>query len=159
MNAAKAVLEDLARCIKQDLTRADRHVKELEAWRMAAPAGHGAYAAAFLLHHLYTAIEAVLERALRTFDGTVPEGNNSHVQLLAQAARPVDGVRDVILPQDEVVDDLRRFRHRVRKRYDIEPDPTLLAPLIKDALDAWPRIRNQLAKFAAFTEECARIAR
>ena len=38
-------------------------------------------------------------------------------------------------------------------------DPTLLAPLIKDALDVWPRIREHLAKFAAFTEECARIAR
>jgi hypothetical protein len=133
-------------------------VKELEAWRTASPEGHGTYAAAFLLHHLYTAIEAILERALRTFDGMVPEGDKSHVQLLVQAARPVDGVRDVILPQDAVVDDLRRFRHRVRKRYDIEPDPTLLAPLIKDALDAWPRIREQLAKFAAFTEECAKIA-
>jgi hypothetical protein len=159
VNATRIALEDLARCIRQDLAQADRHVAELEVWRTIPPAGHGAYAAALLLHHLYTAIEAILERALKVFDGTAPEGNHSHVQLLQQAARPVEGVRDAILPQDDVVRDLRRFRHRLRKRYDDELDPTLLDPLIKAALNAWPKIRAHLEKFAAFTEECAKIAR
>ena len=149
----------LAKVALQDLAHADKHTSELKTWEITAPTGYEPYAAAVLLHHVYGAIEATIERSLKIFDGASPDGVDSHVQLLEQASRAVEGVRGVILPHDDAVDELRRFRHRFRKRYDVDIEPALLQPVIKAAVTSWPRIRAHLDGFAAFVEECAKVAK
>jgi hypothetical protein len=130
----------------------------LATWKNVAPKGYELNAAAMLLHHLYTAIEAILERSLKTFDGTVPGGNASHIQLLEQASTAVAGTRGVILPQDDAIDELRRFRHQFRKRYDVTLKVDQLHPVIKNAVTSWPRIRSHLASFAQFVDKCVEAA-
>lgn len=107
---------------------------------------------------MYGAIEAIAERSLKVFDGYVPTGEANHVRLLQQASSAVEDIRGPILPSDGVIDDLRRFRHRFRKRYEDDLEPAHLSPLIKDAVEAWPRIRAHLVGFAAFVDECTRAA-
>ena len=160
MSIAKRVLEELALNIKADLAHADKHAADLATWKDSAPRGqHEANSAAMLLHHLYTAIEAIVERSLKTLDGASPRGEDWHIQLLELASASVEGVRDAILPKDAAVDELRRFRHRFRKRYDAVVELTLLRPVIATAVEAWPRIRAHLAKFSAFVDACAAAAK
>jgi hypothetical protein len=104
------------------------------------------------------AIEAIVERALKTFDGVAPKGEAFHVQALELASKEVVGLRPAILPQSSAIDDLRRFRHRFRKRYDVDLEIGLLHPVIQSAVGAWPRIRASLAEFGAFVDECAKAA-
>jgi len=125
---------------------------------MFPPVGYEVHAAAMLLHHLYGAIEAIVERALKTFDGVTPKGEAFHVQVLELASKEVAGLRPAILPQSSAIDELRRFRHRFRKRYDVDLEIGLLHPVIQSAVGAWPRIRASLAAFGAFVDECAKAA-
>jgi hypothetical protein len=111
-----------------------------------------------LLHHLYGAIEAIAERALKTFEGVTPKGEASHVEVLERASKEVAGLRPAILPQSSAIDELRRFRHRFRKRYDVDLEIEQLHPVIQSAIDAWPQIRASLAAFGAFVDECAKAA-
>jgi hypothetical protein len=106
----------------------------------------------------FGAIEAFLERSLKTFDGNVPEGDGSHVQLLDRASKDVPGVRGAILPIDMTVDELRRFRHRFRKRYDVDLDATHVQRVAQNAVAGWPTIRGHLATFAGFVDECIKVA-
>jgi hypothetical protein len=159
MTVAKVALETLALALRTDLTHADRHAKALSRWTVAAPIRDETYVAATLLHHLYSAIEAVAERSLKVFDGDIPAGEANHKQLLRQASSAVEGIRGPVLPSDVVIDKLRRFRHRFRKRYEDDLEPAHLSPLIKDTVAAWPRIQAHIAGFAAFVDECARVAR
>ena len=158
MSMTKKVLEELVASLRDDLTHAERHVSELGTWKDTVPVGFEAYAAAMLLHHLYGAIESFVERSLKTFDGRIEEGEGSHIQLLEQASKEAKGVRGVILPRNATVDELRRFRHRFRKRYDVDLDPTLIHPVVRKALAAWPEIRGHLESFAAFVDECIKVA-
>lgn len=104
-------------------------------------------------------MEAIAERALRTFDGDVPRGEASHVELLERASNEVPRLRPAILPKSDAIDELRRFRHRFRKRYDEDLESGRLHPLIQSAIRAWPEIRASLVGFGAFVDECAKIAR
>ncbi len=158
MSVTQVALEELAASIKEDLRHADRHVRDLATWKTTAPTGFELNAAAMLLHHLYGAIEAVVERSVKTFDGPFPDGDDSHIRLLEQGASAVDGVRPVILRRDSTIDDLRCFRHRFRKRYDVDLDVGRLHPVVKTAIGGWPHIRAQIVAFATFVDECARVA-
>jgi len=159
MTVTKVAFETLVVPLRTDLAHADRHVKTLSKWTDAAPVGSETYEAATLLHHLYSAIEAIAERSLKVLDGHIPTGEDSHTQLLQQASSAVEGIRGPILPSDVVIEKLRRFRHRFRKRYEDDLEPAHLSSLIKDTMAAWPRIREHIVGFAAFVDECARVAR
>ncbi|MGH7294362.1 MAG: hypothetical protein ACRELB_05500 [Polyangiaceae bacterium] len=158
MNVAKVALEELAASLRDDLARGDQYVRELGKWTTNIPTGYEVHAAAVFLHHLFGAIEAFVERSVKTFDGKVPEGEGSHVQLLDWASKDVPGVRAAILPLDASVDELRRFRHRFRKRYDSDLDGAHVQRLAQSAVAAWPAIRGHLATFTAFVDDCIRAA-
>jgi hypothetical protein len=158
MSVTKVALDDLAASIKADLEQADKHVKVLTTWQATAPTGNDLLAAALLLHHLYSAIEAIIERSLKLFDGTPTQGQDWHMRLLELASKEVPDLRPAILPTNEAVDELRRFRHRIRKRYDVDVDPDRLFPVLQTAVAEWPNIRAHIVVFSAFVDECARDA-
>jgi len=158
MSVLEAALDSLAANIESDLKSADKHVVMLAAWDGSPPEGNEIYAAAMLLHHLYGAIEAIIERSLNIFDGVMPEGPDWHVRLLELASHELSNSRPVILPQNDVVDELRRFRHLLRKRYSLDLEPERLAPLIHNAVTSWPTIREHLLRFLRFVRQCAQAA-
>jgi hypothetical protein len=133
-------------------------VEELRRWADRAPEGIEVYAAATLLHHLYSAVEAMIERSLRLFDGLIPGGANWHTRLLSEASVERAGLRPIILSENPAVDELRRFRHRFRHRYDVTLDPERLKPLIHDVLAGWDRIEGELQAFRSFVEQCVAAA-
>ena len=99
-------------------------------------------------------IEAILERTMRTIEGSLPEGPDFHKELLDSAALSIEGIRKPLLSAQTVValHDLRAFRHFVRHAYAVKLDPERLADLQRrtaalrggleedlDALDGWLR--------------------
>jgi hypothetical protein len=158
LNATKLALEELALTLKTDVGHADKYVAELGAWSAAPPVGYEIDGAANRLHHLYGAIEDFVERSLKTFDGHVPVGEDSHMRLLQAGAMEAPGLRGVILPRFDAIDELRRFRHRFRKRYDSTLDAGLVHPVLQSTLAAWPAIRGHLVEFVEFVEKCLETA-
>ncbi len=158
MSNTKGALDELRASIRADLLRADKHVVDLTTWASKQPEGYETLAAALLLHHLYGAIEAIIERSLKLFDGSNPHGQDWHMRLLESASRELPEVRPIILPQNDTVDELRRFRHRLRKRYDVDTVPERLHPVIQSAITSWPKIRVHLVRFVDFVDECAQGA-
>lgn len=119
-SAVRAAIERDWREVRRQLDRA----------RSVSP-GKGELESAFValaLDHAYQALEQVLlvvERALR-----LPErsGENWHRALLADATRPLSGIRPELIPLEAESDwqDLLGFRHFLRHAYAADLDPTRL---------------------------------
>lgn len=102
------------------------------------------------LHDAYSAAEQALERLVVELDGELPRGRRFHQDLIERAARPLEGVRPAMIAE-ETARDLRallRFRHAFRHVYDAF-EYRLAAPNVALAATALPRLRADLAAFAA----------
>lgn len=123
----KAV-ERLASAISQLLVRTDDNPRE---WLRVR-------ALSFEIERWYTAIESTLERALRSLDGTAPEGRSWHDDLLRNAGLAIDGYRPALVSQEAVerLREVMRFRHYVRHGYDREPNADRVNELGRVALAA-----------------------
>ncbi len=155
---ARAVRLRLAAELRDDRAAVDALAGEIA--RLTIPAADArddwmrALALAFQLERYYTAVEAMIGRALRQLDGDVPTGPASHLEILRGASVALDGGRPVIV-STESADDLRellKFRHLARHGYEARPElPRLLelAAVVArvrpsldqslDALDGWLR--------------------
>ncbi len=68
----------------------------------------------------YSAMESVLERLIKVFEGDLPpEGRTYHVDLIDRASAPVKGVRAAIIGEETAgeLHQLRAFRHATRRAY------------------------------------------
>ncbi|MBA2320713.1 MAG: hypothetical protein H0V89_06105 [Deltaproteobacteria bacterium] len=90
---------------------------------------HALPAAAWALHHAYSAVESILVRVARTVEGSVPRGTDWHRDILEAARRPMPEVRPPLLGDDTValLQHLRGFRHFVRHGYGAVLDPEEIA--------------------------------
>ena len=63
-----------------------------------------------------------MERIAIHIDGKIPKGDDWHIELLMQMARPVKGVRPAVINQDvtEKLKEYLRFRHLFRHMYGYE---------------------------------------
>jgi hypothetical protein len=84
---------------------------------------------ALSLDHAYQAFETLLVRIERALGLSERSGAEWHRQILADAAWPIDGLRDRIVTSESERDwdQLRRFRHFLRHAYTAELDPERLA--------------------------------
>lgn len=137
-----------------------RLVERIRSWLPGpgeAPAEETVYALGLLLHHVYTALETIMERIARQIDGDVPAGPEWHRELLRRMFLDVPGVRPAVFPREllPVLDELRRFRHVVRHLYGAALEWERLAPLaarlpevhaaLEQALDGFDRFLQALA--------------
>lgn len=84
---------------------------------------------ALSLDHAYQAFETLLVRIERALGLPERAGAEWHRQILADAAWPIDGLRDRIVAAESERDwdQLRRFRHFLRHAYTTELDAERLA--------------------------------
>lgn len=67
--------------------------------------------AAVAVHGWYSALEAALERIVRTLDGDVPQGDRWHRDLLSQATVELPDVRPPVLPRELLPETYRLKRN------------------------------------------------
>jgi hypothetical protein len=151
----KPAIERLRAEVGSDRRAISRWLDELAALDLDSDSEPGTLAqAAWSLHHAYSGIEAILERTMRTIEGSLPEGPDFHKEILDTSALAIEGVRKPLLSEPTVIalHDLRAFRHFVRHAYAVTLDRGRLADLQRraaalrrdlerdlDALDDWLR--------------------
>lgn len=83
------------------------------------------------LDHAYQAFETLLVRIERVLGLPPRTGDTWHRTLLADASRPIDGLRPAVAPPAAESEwaEVLAFRHFLRHAYDVELDPARLSVL------------------------------
>lgn len=134
----RTAVERLRAEVRSDRDAVSRWLDELAAIGLGSEADRGNLArAAWALHHAYSGIEAILERTMRTIEGSLPEGPDFHKGLLDAAALDLEEIRPPLLSRETVIQlhDMRAFRHFVRHAYAVDLDAERLADLQRRSVD------------------------
>lgn len=140
--------EDLARSVR----RAER------AWQAAQRAGMEqdmfVDSAALNLHGFYAGVGRLCEVVAVQLDGSLPQGETWHRDLLDQMTRDLPGLRPPVISPvvRQTLDEYRRFRHVVRNVYADSLDPLRVGELVTRLLPLWAQLQKELAAFADFLE-------
>ncbi len=154
-------LRQIAGDLTQDLLAYDAIVIEatrcLEELARRAPSSLEVRGAGDIVHDCYNAVEHYFERVATELNGGLPAGRDWHATLLSRMARPVEEVRPAVISGEskEWLDELLRFRHLFRHRYGFELKWEKIRPLLDAIRTHSPRLREELACFAATLIEIA----
>ncbi len=101
------------------------------------------------LHHLYTGMEAIMQRIGQGVDGTVPTGDRWHQELLSRMSVDVRNVRSRLLHEETAAGLARllRFRHFFRHAYRIDFLWAEVSPLAHDAPSISRRFHEDVVAF------------
>lgn len=106
------------------------------------------------LHSLYSGLERIFELIAVEVDGGKLAGGDWHAELLRQMALDLPGIRPAVVSRQsaEQLDELRRFRHRVRNIYATKLAPQRMQAVVETLPDLWADVRRQLDTFAAYLD-------
>jgi hypothetical protein len=98
------------------------------------------------LHGFYVGVERILEDIARSFDGSVPEGEDWHRALLLQMAGEISDRRPSVLSRAtlQCLDEYRGFRHVVRNVYAFNLRPSRLKELVDELQPCYNRVKRQV---------------
>jgi hypothetical protein len=156
---ARTVRLRLAAELADDRRVLDRLAASADALRAPAADERGewmrALALAFETERYYTAVEALLQRVLRTVDGDVPSGPGWHQDLLRAAAVDIAGVRPALVTPAIVAElrELLKFRHLARHGYEVEPSLPRMVEHAQRIVRVHPALTGALATFAGWLAE------
>ena len=127
-----------------------------EGWQRASRTADDYYldSVALNLHGFYTGLERIFERVASLIDGTVPEGEDWHRQLLLQMARELPGVRPAVISDAsrEALEEYRGFRHVARNIYTFNLNPEKIERLVLGARGHFAQLQAEIVAFADFLE-------
>ncbi len=108
--------------------------------------------AAVALHGWYTGLETIFERIARELDGTVPEGERWHRDLLSQMSAEVPGLRPPVIDPSLVasLSAILAFRHFFRHAYAATFDSRQLLEDVDRLIAVASPIEKHLDDFAEF---------
>ncbi|MBW1888463.1 MAG: hypothetical protein JRI52_08970 [Deltaproteobacteria bacterium] len=148
-------LHQVASRIRIELGELDNILSRInEGWNRAKKNEDMMYldSVALNLHGLYSGLERLFELIVMSVDGTMPEGENWHRELLVQVAKDVPQVRPSVISEmsRNALDEYRGFRHVVRNVYTINFDPRKIGKLVEKIPDMYNQLKNELLAFADF---------
>lgn len=147
----------LANRIRNELVELERLLRRVEkGWNYAAHSTDDHYldSVALNLHGFYSGLERIFELIATVVDGTKPQGENWHQELLKQMAGEVLEMRPAVISDSSVscLNDYRGFRHIVRNVYTFKFDPVKIEKLVKDLREVFSQVRGELLAFADFLQ-------
>ena len=79
-------------------------------------------AAASILHDFYSGVEKIFERIAINIDKSLPKGENWHIELLSQMAKPFPKIREPVISESlfQNLKEYLKFRHLFRYLYGFE---------------------------------------
>ncbi|NJK51728.1 MAG: hypothetical protein HC936_01190 [Leptolyngbyaceae cyanobacterium SU_3_3] len=91
-------------------------------------------AAALSLQNFYRGVEQTFEEIAKQVDESLPQGANSHRELLEQMALEIPQIRPPVIQPDtlERLHEYRGFRHVVIHRYGFELHPERIQALVEE---------------------------
>ena len=153
----KANPHQVAKRIRDELAEENMVLAHAERdWRKFAETGDDAYlkATAYDLHGFYGGLERIFEAVASMIDGSVPGGESWHRDLLQQMGREMQGIRPALFSEEtgKVMDELRRFRHRIRDIYYFNLVPERIKALVEKLPRLSDEINTSLQDFAQFLD-------
>lgn len=106
-------------------------------------------AIAGIVNDYYTCIERILSVIARTIDNYMPAGENWHMELIEQMSNDIPGVRAFVIFRDneELLGDLRSFRHVFRGKYGFNLDISKLFTILRYLPRLSNSFRNDIETF------------
>jgi len=147
---------------KKELTLISRIEEELDelgtivtrigkAWKSASQRKDDLYldSVALNLHGFYSCLERIFELIAKNIDGSLPQGENWHQELLKQMMIEIKQVRPPVISKTlySSLNDYRGFRHVVRNVYTFNISYKKLKPLVDDLADVYESIRLHIYDF------------
>jgi len=119
---AKEELKEEIKIEIDNLERLNREMKQLLTKIEEKPSFIEVRAAGSILHDFYCGVERILERIALSVDKHLPKGENWHIELLLQMAKPLAEIRDMIITKAllQNLKEYLRFRHLFRHIYGFE---------------------------------------
>lgn len=104
---------------------------------------------AYQLHNLYNAVEDLFKIVADTFENSVPEMSQWHIELLRRMRLEVEGVRPALVSEElyPLLDRLRGFRHFFRHAYTIRLNEEEVQMVLSRARAARPLLKRDLERF------------
>lgn len=149
--------QQVAKRIRDELAEENMVLSHVERdWRRFLETGDDAYlkATAYDLHGFYGGLERIFEAVATTIDGSVPEGESWHKDLLQQMGRELQEIRPALFSEETVsfLDEFRRFRHRIRNIYSFNLVPERIKALVEKLPRLSDEINTSLQDFAQFLD-------
>ena len=153
-----AKLAHVANRIRSELAELEEVVRRVEeGWKRAERSGDDYYldGVALNLHGLYSGLERMFEVIALNVDGSKPEGENWHQELLRQMSTEILEMRPAVISESsyEVLNEYRGFRHVVRNIYTYTFNRVKMRKLVEEAPGLFNQVRAELLAFADFLEE------
>ena len=103
-------------------------------------------ALASVLHSFYTGVESIFAAIARSVDGSPPQGDQWHRELLGQMSSPTDR-RPPVISQDtrDVLEAYLGFRHFYRHAYSFLLDWQEMRGLTLGLRETWSRVKQDMA--------------
>lgn len=101
-----------------------------------------------VLHSFYNGIENIFEIIAKNIDGSVPQGNKSHQELLHQMASENNNRIEII--DEDLYMKLREyatFRHFYRHAYSFQLDWDKMKNLVDSVNEVWCELKHKLDYF------------
>lgn len=152
-----AKLAHVANRIRSELAELEEVVRRVEeGWKRAEGSGDDYYldGVALNLHGLYSGLERIFEVIALNVDGSKPEGENWHQELLRQMSTEILEMRPAVISESSygALNEYRGFRHVVRNIYTHIFDRVKMRKLVEKAPGLFNQVRAELLAFADFLE-------
>lgn len=110
------------------------------------------------LHSFYSGLERIFELIAVEIDGGALGGADWHREMLRQVALDLAEIRPAVIQPETalLLDDYRKFRHRVRNIYATNLDPLRMEVLVVGLPELWKQIQEDLQAFIAFLVSLSR---
>lgn len=110
------------------------------------------------LHSFYSGLERIFELIAVEIDGGKLTGGDWHAELLRQMTLDLPGMRSAVLSKQSIdqLDELRRFRHRVRNIYAANLVPQRMQTVVETLPELWTDVRRQIEDFVAYLQVLSR---
>ncbi len=107
------------------------------------------------LASIYTGIERIFERIIKTIDGFMPETNQYHQALLDRAATAIPGKRQPIISEQthELLQEMKGFRHLYTHIYHYNLMPQRLSELAEEGPVVYNAFLKDIEVFKASLSE------
>jgi hypothetical protein len=118
----KEKLKEEIRIEIENIERLNKEMKDLLTKIEEEPSFVEIRAAASILHDFYSSVERIFKNIALLIDKNLPSGENWHIELLSQMAKPFANVRGPVI-SEELFDNLKeylKFRHLFRHIYGFE---------------------------------------
>jgi hypothetical protein len=149
----------LAQRIRSEVLDLERAVEAVyRHWKRAGtePEDQDAFlnSVALNLHGFYNGVERVMELIAVDLDGATLGGVAWHAELLRQVQLEIPTLRPAVISEEtrSLLDEYRRFRHRVRNIYAANLNSSQLERLVSQLATTWNTLKAELSAFAEYLD-------